>query len=385
MVGKEKVSHKGNDRMDIREFLSTHYLEERLKCGINMKNIYCTLFDSGYLDKGLVMYHSLQTATNDFKLYVLAMDDICFRVLEKYDLPNLTLISLNEFEDDELKVAKRNRSKAEYCWTCSSGLIYYIFKRYHEEICTYIDADLYFYQDPQILVDEIVNNKASIGLIEHRFPKNIEGKYSQQNSGTYCVQFNTFRNDVSGMEALEYWRRCSLEDCRKTSDGKHFGDQMYLEDWLERFEKVHVIQNEGAGLARWNISDYKNYNPVDNTIFYKREKERVGMVFYHFHGIEMLSDQEAKINVFPTIGWHDKKSVNEIYGDYLYRIYKMRQKLRLDFGLDWKINKTQNINGSKRNYYRLRLLFSKNGLLYFIKFLTNRIYGKMDIVSIDEG
>lgn len=349
-----------------------------------MHNIYCTLFDSAYLDKGLVMYHSLQAVTDNFQLYVLAMDDICYRVLEKYDLPNMTLISLNEFEDHELKVAKGNRSKAEYCWTCSSALIYYIFKHYHEKICTYIDADLYFYQDPQILVDEIINNKASIGLIEHRFPKNIEGKYSKQNSGTYCVQFNTFLNDASGMSALEYWRRCNLDDCRKTSDGKHFGDQMYLEDWLDRFEKVHVIQNSGAGLANWNISDYKNYNPIDNTILYKREKERVAIVFYHFHGIDMLGDREAKINVFPTIGWHDKKSVREIYGAYLNKIYKMRQKLRNDFGLDWQTNNTQNMNGNTQKHNRLRLLFSKNGLLYFIKFWTNRIYSNLDIVSVDE-
>ena len=45
-------------------------------------NIYCTLFDSNYLDKGLVLYHSLCACEPDFRLYVFAFDERCREVLE---------------------------------------------------------------------------------------------------------------------------------------------------------------------------------------------------------------------------------------------------------------------------------------------------------------
>ena len=35
---------------------------------------FCTLFDSNYIDRALVMYQSLEAVLDDFKLYVIAFD-----------------------------------------------------------------------------------------------------------------------------------------------------------------------------------------------------------------------------------------------------------------------------------------------------------------------
>ena len=63
---------------------------------------FCTLFDSNYLDKGLVLYESLKNVMTDFKLYILAMDDICCSILNAQQLEHVVVISLKEFEDEEL-------------------------------------------------------------------------------------------------------------------------------------------------------------------------------------------------------------------------------------------------------------------------------------------
>ena len=53
-----------------------------------MTTILCTLYNSLYLDKGLVLYDSLCECARDFKLYVLCMDDKCFDVLTRMNQAN---------------------------------------------------------------------------------------------------------------------------------------------------------------------------------------------------------------------------------------------------------------------------------------------------------
>ena len=73
---------------------------------------FCTLFDANYLARGLVTYESLRTTTEGgAHLYVFAFDDKCYDVLTTMQLPNLTVISLSEFEDEQLLAIKPTRSR----------------------------------------------------------------------------------------------------------------------------------------------------------------------------------------------------------------------------------------------------------------------------------
>ena len=56
--------------------------------------IFCTLFNSGYLDKGLVLLQSLHEVSDDFRLYVVAFDDECYSILSQYHDEHLRVISL---------------------------------------------------------------------------------------------------------------------------------------------------------------------------------------------------------------------------------------------------------------------------------------------------
>ena len=113
---------------------------------------FCTLFNVNYLDKGLVLYNSLERSCPNFILYILAMDDKCYDVLKTLNYKNLVPIRMVDFEDEELLRVKPLRSMGEYCWTCSSSLIRYVLCTFHTDYCTYIDADLYFYSDPSVIV-----------------------------------------------------------------------------------------------------------------------------------------------------------------------------------------------------------------------------------------
>src|SRR5688500_636594 len=130
---------------------------------------YCTLFDSYYLSRGLAMYRSLSKHCPDFHFYIFAFDKTSDTILRQLALRNVTVISLDEFEDERLLAVKSDRSKGEYCWTCTSSTIYYCITQFNLEHCTYIDADLYFFSNPNVLVDEMGDN--AVLITEHRYSK----------------------------------------------------------------------------------------------------------------------------------------------------------------------------------------------------------------------
>ena len=85
---------------------------------------FCTYFDHNYLPLGLTLYRSLKQHSPEFKLWVLCLSSTCYDVLKQLDLPDINLISLNEFErgDEALLGAKQNRRLIEYYFTCSPSL-----------------------------------------------------------------------------------------------------------------------------------------------------------------------------------------------------------------------------------------------------------------------
>lgn len=247
---------------------------------------FVTLFNSNYLSRGLVMYQSLQKQCPDSHLYVIAFDDITYDYFQKYPQKNLTAISLTQFEDEKLLAIKPTRSAGEYCWTCTASTVLYCINTFQLDHCVYVDADMCFYANPQLLFDEWGDK--SVLITEHRYTP----AYDQSKiSGTYCVQFVGFKNDKDGIEALTYWRNSCIDWCYARAEGGKFGDQKYLDDWTSRFENVHILQHLGGGIAPWNMQQYDFRREVGKIIGTERStgKEFIA-VFFHFHGLKIYKD-----------------------------------------------------------------------------------------------
>ena len=203
-----------------------------------------------------MMYRSLVATGCNFKMYVLAMDEKCKEVLDAYSYENQIVISCDNFcEEMGLSEIRKTRKRGEFCWTCTSYLIDYVLTKYGEQICTYVDSDLCFYSNPQCLIDEMGDK--TVQIVPHRYNSTIQGYLLSLGSGTYCVQFNTFKNTRDAMDLLHWWEDRCLESCANTSlknDGV-FGDQGYLEHWGEK-DNVEVLKNLGGGVAPWNLMQY---------------------------------------------------------------------------------------------------------------------------------
>lgn len=294
---------------------------------------YCTLFDKNYLDKGFALISSFQKYTRDDRMYVLAMDDICYEALLVMNFQRVIPIKLSVFETEELLKAKSERSRGEYCWTCASALIYYILTTYQEEYCTYVDADLYFYADPGILVEEMVKNGKSVQIIEHRFRQNFSGRFQQSISGRFCVEFNTFKNDKAGLELLDIWRKQALVKCGFAYGTEKLGDQMYLDEWPEQYSCVNILQNLGAGLAPWNLERYRYLYENEEGIWvsFEKKKEPVQVVFCHFHGLEYLDRLHVNIGVHKRCWRLDRRLVLRLYEEYLCALEKKKKEIEREF------------------------------------------------------
>jgi hypothetical protein len=246
-----------------------------------LNRAFCTLFDSNYLTRGLVMLRSLKRWHPSAAAFVLCLDDDTKRLLSLLALPDVQLISLPEVEDDRLLRVKGRRTTAEYCWTLASFLCAWLMEDQPEitEI-VYLDADLMFFSELSPVLEESAG--ASITILEHRFqPWN---QYMGE-SGRFNVSWVGFRRDPEGMACLTKWRDQCLEWCyARLEDGK-MGDQKYLDAWPDDYRSVHILQHKGAGVAPWNFSNHPITESAGRVLI-----GDAPLVFYHFHQFHWLSD-----------------------------------------------------------------------------------------------
>jgi hypothetical protein len=325
---------------------------------------FCTLFDSNYLTRGLATYESLaEVCKGGFQLYVFAFDDRCYAILKQLNLPNLIPISLTELEDEQLLRIKPTRSRGEYCWTCTSSTILYAIKTYKLPHCTYIDADMIFYNDPKVLIEEIPKD-CNVLITEHRYTKQYD---KSKIAGKYCVQFMYFDNTDNGLHILNWWRNQCLEWCyNRIEDGK-FGDQKYLDDWTTRFKGVHVLQHLGGGLAPWNIQQYQIYN--DKVLIHKGlNKKNITLqpIFFHFHGVKLY--EKGKVIFAPKMYLLSDEIKKQFYEPYIQKLNHWKLKMdAMDSTFD--ANGTQSLQQYQRDKWKGWGAYFKTNFIkkYFIK------------------
>lgn len=334
-----------------------------------MRLNFCTLFNSAYLSRGIVLYESLVQNCKDFHLYVFAFDDKTFEFLSNANYKNLTPISLKQFEDEKLLSIKTTRSAAEYCWTCTPSTILYCLNNFKIDNCTYIDADMCFYSDPNVLIDEMKGN--SVLITEHRYTT----KYDQtKKSGKYCVQFITVFNTTEGMEVVNWWRERCIEWCYARHEDGKFGDQKYLDVWPEKFKGVHELKHLGGGLAPWNVQQYDFSNEKGVLIGKERSSgKRFEAVFFHFHSLKFFDDDMVLLT---DPGYDLNENVIDlIFKPYVRKLNQVKKQINLrddsfnpngsggvapygqmNLGTVFKYYK-DGIKSSKRNIFGKKLLF----------------------------
>jgi hypothetical protein len=240
---------------------------------------FCTYFDRNYLPRGLALYRSLREQCPEFRLWVLCLDEETHAALASLSLPEVEPIQLQAFEsgDEPLAEAKQNRSRVEYCFTCTPSLPLYVLNHWPEvDLITYLDADLFFFASPAPLFEEM--GTGSIAIIGHRL---APGLRRREVYGIYNVGWLSFRRDAEALACLSWWRAKCIEWCYARLDDGRYADQKYLNDWPSRFQNVVVLQHKGANVALWNVENYRLQCRGADTVMVDEKP----LIFFHFSNI----------------------------------------------------------------------------------------------------
>lgn len=308
-----------------------------------MRRHFCTLFDKNYLYKGIALYRSLERHSGEpFTLWILCMDNLTYDAVSKMNLKHAKAISFDEFKTEKLLELKKERTVSEFSWTCTASLCAYMLEKEKVDEVTYLDADIYFFSHLSEIFDEI--GGSSIALIEHRFPP--KRRYLEY-KGKYNVSWVTLKNNMEGRGAAFWWRDRVLEWCYNKYENGKFGDQLYLNDWLVRFKDVCIIKHPRAGIAPWNISDFKEGVPI----------------FYHFHGFHFFTNGSFLAAGNYYIPPSFVKSLYQPYFEELSSISRQIREIDPNFYLDsvhislWR--KMANIFFKSRLFEDIFLFFAR--------------------------
>jgi hypothetical protein len=272
---------------------------------------YVTLFDSHYLPQGLCLHRSLEKHGQPFRLWVVALDEPCASALERLAPAGVTVLRLADIEGEALRAVKPGRSVAEYCWTLTPFLPSAVFERAPEaKRVTYVDADVYFFQPPAVLLGELDHSGKDVLITEHAFAPEYAHNLRY---GRFCVQFVTFRNTAPARRVLEWWQARCLEWCYAREEDGKFGDQKYLDDWPTRFaQAVHVLARTEWTAAPWNIAHLGRLHGTARP------------VMYHFHGLKVVSSRTVVLFYMYAIG----RANRWIYDEYVCTMRDAVRRMR---------------------------------------------------------
>ncbi len=261
---------------------------------------FVTLFDTSYLPLGMALHRSLERHAQPFHLWIICMDERVEQQLARLALPHISLLPLREVETPELLAVKAGRTRGEYCWTLTPFASRFVFERMPDlPRVTYLDADLFFFDDPRQLLSELDASGKQVLMTEHAFAPEYDKGLP---NGRFCVQFLTFCNAGLGRRVMEWWGERCLEWCFARSEDGKFGDQKYLDSWPELFaDAVHIVQQRDRTLAPWNVRHVE-----------LQLGERMKPVCYHFHSLRIIAADKVLLYYRYRIG----KRGLRLYGDY---------------------------------------------------------------------
>jgi len=294
----------------------------------------------------MALIESIRQTGNSSEIYVAAVDQETFTKIEKLALNRVKVILLKsiEFEFPELSSAKLNRTTLEYYFCLTPFLLKYIIAHTNNAIVGYIDADIWFYENPANIPNYV--HEYDFSLVTHNFAKHLThmNKYGINNVG-----FMYFRRNKKGIAALNWWADKCIESTSISNSEICYADQKYLDRIVELNAAIETFDGNGHNVAPWNCN---KINIFENKIY---TKDGATIKYYHFSGLRNYKN--FSLLGFNSYAWCPNQNMKKyIYLNYIQSLRK------------WELILTSGIRGDSRKLGRrqvLKMLFFRDFLIRY--------------------
>ncbi|HAN10438.1 MAG TPA: glycosyl transferase [Clostridiales bacterium] len=320
---------------------------------------FCTIVSKEYLIRGLTLYYSIKKNTNKFHFWMCCVDDISYSTLSNMELENVTLIPLQDIEDEEIRAVKEERNTNEFCWTLKAPLVDYILKNFDIDSVIYCDADLFFFDDPKTIFENFQGYY--IYICRQRGTSELERVH-----GGFQAGFIGFKKEAEAFRVLDWWRKKCIEWCFDAPQPEidRWGDQKYLDQIPMKFIGIKIENNLGINAAPWNVifnNDYK-IEKINDEVYVEDDK----LILYHFGSMIFYNENEYDLWKLKPLTFNNS-IIDNIYIPYINEVRDTIKKLKTvendidEFYSNNDINKAMNyFNTQKYNDNTKKTFISKS-------------------------
>lgn len=291
-----------------------------------MEQVFCTVVSRLRVFQALALFNSLHNVLSRFILFVLCVDDETFVLLSRLNWPKIHLVHIHDVTGESLAGLRKQRKLNEFCWTLKPIFIQSLFTTYPDlESLTFIDADLFFWNDPTLLFKRqpeaavlLSNGEIDMPDVEDSIVDQLQDLLGKYNSG-----FIHFKRSPRGLYCLDWWKKKCISACLSVPEGGRFGDQKYLDEMRE-LPGVQEIVTPGVNIGHWNTGRHV-YQFHGKRLF----MDDYPLICYHFSGFR-IPDRD-KIMLIHEMDRIDLPFFYGIYKSILDDIMEMVERIDPEF------------------------------------------------------
>lgn len=281
-----------------------------------MHHYYCSIASKDYKYKVLALYNSMVKYDRNFTFFIICMNDDVFDSFSDLELVNTELIHVKEIEAVYPKLAEagKTRNEKEYAWTIKPSAFLYIFDK-HDYIdhILWLDGDTMFLSEPDPIYTEW--GEHSVLLTEERYCGKYE--FMSRMYGIYNTGLMGFRRNANSFECLEWLQSKVNEWCYDRMENGLWSDQMYVNDWPQRFKGIKVIKNPGVNMTpfilwRFTRNEKDRVETKNGGIFVRS----IRLILFHYYGFRYNGRDDCDLCSYKNWGF-SKEVVQGIYNPYI--------------------------------------------------------------------
>lgn len=148
----------------------------------------------------------------------------------------------------------------------------------------YLDPDLFFYQQPNLMVSEF--QAADILLTPNLIYTQAQpstGELASLRHGMYNLGFMGLKRSEESLRLISWWKERLIEHCRIDKCWGIFVDQKWMDLAPLFFDRIKLVKHPGWNMAWWNFNERKL---IRNASGYAVNEPGVPLLFFHFSGFK---------------------------------------------------------------------------------------------------